>query len=162
MSLSQKFKREYRCWNIIKNACQRKTSEKYKFYGEKGVTFCTQWNSFETFFLEMGKIPENSNSLVLKEGFTEFSKLTAEWGYTKRGRKTSEGRKKNVSKKHVIKNPMNFCLTVDIDQYNFIKRLAISKSQVAGEVVTANELIRGALNKVFPYSAQNDMFEGQK
>lgn len=161
MSLSQKFKREYRAWNVIKNACLKKTNKKYPLYGAKGITFCKEWMEFDQFFKDMGEMPDYCDGLILSDKLKGYSKFNASWGKVKRGMPAQEKRL-TKSKKTIIKDAMSFCLTLNQDHYAYIKRQAIMRSQQTNEQVTANDLIREALIKAFPHTSQYDMFGGVK
>jgi len=52
--------REYRAWVNMRNRCFRKSDKAFGRYGALGITVCDEWlNSFETFFSDLGKCPEN-------------------------------------------------------------------------------------------------------
>ena len=161
MSLSQQFKREYRAWNVIKNACLKKTNKKYPLYGGRGVQFCKEWFKFEQFFKDMGEMPENCDGLILADKMKGYNKFNATWGKVKRGMPAQQKRQVR-NKKVKIKDAISFCLTLNADHYAYIKRQAIQRSQQTGELTTANDLIREALIKAYPYAGQYDMFGGLK
>ena len=48
------------------------------------------------------------------------------------------------------------------EHYHFIKKQALAKSSATGDLVTANDLMRDALEKAFPAPKQFDMFGGKK
>lgn len=163
MSLSQQYKREYRAWNMAKNACLDKDNKKYKLYGGRGVSFCLEWVEFGYFLKDMGKMPENCDGLILSDKSKGYDKFNCTWGKVTRGMKPSTKKEKGVkTKKKLIKDSMSFCLTLNQDHYAYIKRQAIQRSQQTGDICTANDLIRETLIKAFPYSGQYDMFGGSK
>lgn len=42
--------RLYQTWQNMKNRCRNKNVESYKYYGERGISLCDEWNeSFESF-----------------------------------------------------------------------------------------------------------------
>ena len=45
----------YRSWSGMKRRCQLKTM---RFYGQRGITMCERWESFENFLADMGERPE--------------------------------------------------------------------------------------------------------
>ena len=161
-SYTQSYRREYRAWNVSKNACLVKTNKKYPLYGAKGITFDETWLSFECFLKDIGEMPLECDGLILADPKKGFNKFNVSWGKVKRGMKPQSIQKNIRNKKVIVKNSMSFCLTLNQDHYAFIKRQAIMRSQQTGEVVTANDLIRETLTKTYPYSGQYDMFGGQK
>ena len=42
--------RLYRIWNSVINRCKYKSSSNYKWYGEKGIKVCEEWERFENFY----------------------------------------------------------------------------------------------------------------
>lgn len=47
--------RFYNIWRGIKNRCNLKCMDNYKSYGEKGITYCDEWEYFENFMEDMHK-----------------------------------------------------------------------------------------------------------
>jgi hypothetical protein len=55
-----KYSSEYCIWIGIKNRCLNSKSKDYSRYGAKGIIMCKEWiDSFEQFYKDMGKRPEN-------------------------------------------------------------------------------------------------------
>lgn len=51
--------RTYHSWQAMKRRCNNKKSDKYKWYGARGIRVCKEWNeSFEAFIKDMGLCPE--------------------------------------------------------------------------------------------------------
>lgn len=53
--------REYRSWCALKQRCSNPKTENYKNYGGRGIRFCKRWETFENFYADMGKRPENTS-----------------------------------------------------------------------------------------------------
>lgn len=50
--------KEYASWLNMKQRCTNPKNDRYKDYGGRGITICSQWlNSFVTFYKDMGKCP---------------------------------------------------------------------------------------------------------
>lgn len=45
----EKHKRLYGIWSHIKTRCTNKKYDKYKYYGGKGVSVCSEWDNFDNF-----------------------------------------------------------------------------------------------------------------
>lgn len=51
--------REYRIWKALRNRATNINRPDAKYYAKKGITVCDRWDSFENFYEDMGKCPEN-------------------------------------------------------------------------------------------------------
>jgi hypothetical protein len=51
--------RTYRSWRQMLDRCRRKKNKKYASYGERGITVCERWHTFENFLADMGEVPAN-------------------------------------------------------------------------------------------------------
>lgn len=60
---SRKGTPEYRSWASMMTRCKNENSEKYEYYGGRGITVCERWNDFANFFADMGKRPDGRYSL---------------------------------------------------------------------------------------------------
>lgn len=50
--------REYRAWCEMKRRCDNPNRPRYKDYGGRGIKYCTEWESFDKFLLDMGECPD--------------------------------------------------------------------------------------------------------
>jgi hypothetical protein len=44
----------YRSWEAMKRRCNRESDKSFKNYGGRGITYCSGWESFDGFLLDMG------------------------------------------------------------------------------------------------------------
>ena len=49
---------EYTAWEGMKQRVGNPNSKHYSYYGGRGIAIDARWNSFEEFYLDMGKRPE--------------------------------------------------------------------------------------------------------
>lgn len=47
----------YRVWNGLRNRCNNPNNKDFVHYGQRGITVCERWNSFENFLGDMGEKP---------------------------------------------------------------------------------------------------------
>ncbi len=45
----------YRSWKEMRQRCLNPNSDKWKWYGGRGITICQEWNSYERFLADMGE-----------------------------------------------------------------------------------------------------------
>lgn len=48
----------YNIWSGMKARCNNKKCNKYKYYGGRGISICSEWDSFTTFYKDMGDKPK--------------------------------------------------------------------------------------------------------
>lgn len=49
--------RTYSIWRAMRQRCSNPSNTRYKDYGAKGITVCSDWKEFETFLKDMGEAP---------------------------------------------------------------------------------------------------------
>ena len=49
--------REYRAWSNMRARCRNTNSPDFKYYGGRGIRVCERWDSFVTFYADMGDCP---------------------------------------------------------------------------------------------------------
>jgi hypothetical protein len=47
----------YKTWHTMKIRCSNPKSNRWKYYGGKGVKVCERWNDFKNFLADMGERP---------------------------------------------------------------------------------------------------------
>jgi hypothetical protein len=74
--------RTYRIWAGMKYRCQSPDCASYRNYGGRGITVCDEWQSFESFYSDMGKAPAG---LTLERINNEagYSKSNCRWATRK-------------------------------------------------------------------------------
>ena len=48
----------YRSWEAMRRRCLSSKSDRFAYYGGRGIKICSRWNSFENFLDDMGLRPE--------------------------------------------------------------------------------------------------------
>jgi len=74
----------YNIWQNIKNRCTNPKSDKWKWYGGRGITVCEEWkNSFEAFFSDMGNPTTINHSIDRIDNEDGYYKENCKWSTTK-------------------------------------------------------------------------------
>lgn len=47
----------YRSWSMMRNRCQNPKSDRWPYYGARGIQVCERWQSFDNFLADMGPRP---------------------------------------------------------------------------------------------------------
>ena len=50
--------KEYNSWRGMKERCTNPNNSHYHLYGERGISYCEDWELFENFYRDMGDCPE--------------------------------------------------------------------------------------------------------
>lgn len=53
----------YRAWADMKQRCKNPAVRNYHRYGGRGITYCSRWESFDNFHMDMGAPPGKKYSL---------------------------------------------------------------------------------------------------
>jgi len=76
--------KEYKIWKKMRERCLNPNCKEYKHYGGRGIFVSEQWNNFQNFINDMGKIPGNGFSIERKNVNGNYEKENCVWIETKR------------------------------------------------------------------------------
>tara|TARA_R100000951_G_C2555208_1_gene153764 strand:- start:98 stop:496 length:399 start_codon:yes stop_codon:yes gene_type:complete len=54
---------EYKIWVAMRKRCNNKNADNYSRYGGRGIQVCSEWNSFEQFYKDIGPRPSDAHSI---------------------------------------------------------------------------------------------------
>lgn len=70
---------EYRVWAAMKRRCSLSKGWSHRDYIERGISVCARWQSFESFFEDMGPRPSRKHSLDRTDNDGPYSKKNCQW-----------------------------------------------------------------------------------
>lgn len=73
----------YKSWESMRARCNNPKNEGYKDYGDRGITVCKRWDSFENFYVDMGDRPSKQHSLERKDVNGNYEQNNCKWATKK-------------------------------------------------------------------------------
>lgn len=70
---------ECRAWHAMHSRCGDPNQPSYHRYGGRGITVCEEWQSFETFYRDMGPRPSPKHTLDRIKNHLGYSKENCRW-----------------------------------------------------------------------------------
>jgi len=93
----------YQTWQAMKTRCLNPKSSSYKNYGDRNITICDKWMSFEGFFEDMGERPDGY-SLDRIDNNKGYSKENCRWATP------AEQNRNTRQNKFLTKNGKTMCM----------------------------------------------------
>lgn len=110
--------KEYNIWSEMKQRCNNKNCKNYKNYGGRGIRVCAEWESFETFYKDMGQ-RSSGFSLDRIDNNGNYCKENCRWATAKEQVRNTR-RAMLLSYKGLRKCIADWCDELDIT-YNTIR-----------------------------------------
>lgn len=95
---------EYGVWASMWSRCTNPNVPSWKTYGEKGVSICDRWISFENFLSDMGLRPSKHHTLERKDNHLGYSPNNCCWATR------SEQSRNTCRTKLITRNGLTLCL----------------------------------------------------
>lgn len=92
----------YRTWKEMRQRCQNPNSDKWKWYGGRGVSVCPQWEVFEIFLADMGERPAG-HTLDRRDSDGNYEKDNCRWATPKQQAETNRGVFKKGHNSHALR-----------------------------------------------------------
>lgn len=119
---------EYRSWQMMKNRCLNPRATDYAYYGERGITICSEWMEFREFFKDMGPKPTKLHTLERRDNDKNYCKENCLWATRKQ-----QARNRNFLKKYRGKFVWEIAAELGIKPSTFHCRLWQHKTGLISE-----------------------------
>ena len=122
--LSKIHPQEYKTWKDMRSRCNNKNDSDYANYGGRGIFVCERWDSFASFFDDMGSKPEGMtiDRIDVNGGYEasncRWATATTQANNKRNNRKLSNGR-----------NITELCRDAGIDRKKVDYRLSVGYSE---------------------------------
>ena len=106
----------YSVWKSMKERCNNPKTNRYKYYGLKGISVCARWNKFSGFFADMGASYSQGLTLDRLNNNKNYCKSNCKWSSPK---EQARNRSSNIRIKfnNKVKILITWCEELGID-YN--------------------------------------------
>lgn len=105
---------EYSSWLCMKSRCLNTNDTNYSNYGGRGITICNEWiNSFEQFYKDLGKKPNNKYTLERIDTNGNYVKNNCKWS-TRQNQSNNRRNTKFITYKNKTKPLTIWCAELNI------------------------------------------------
>jgi hypothetical protein len=71
--------KEYTCWQNMHQRCNNPKHSHYRWYGEKGVTICSDWSDYEQFLADVGRSPPDKQYIDRIDPYGNYEPANVRW-----------------------------------------------------------------------------------
>lgn len=63
VNFNTKYNKEYRTWIKMRDRCNNPNNKDYSYYGGRGISVCSEWDSYAQFIQDVGMAPTPRHSI---------------------------------------------------------------------------------------------------
>lgn len=134
--------RLYRTWQHMRSRCMNKDNDSFANYGGRGITICSEWDSFENFRDDMGNPSSPEHTIDRIDNDKGYSKSNCRWANA-----TTQGRNKRnnrvIEYQGEMKTVMEWHEVTGIPYTTLLNRLR--KKAPVEKIMASGKFTRGGL-----------------
>lgn len=134
------FPKEYIAWSNMKQRCTNPKNPRYSDYGGRGIFYSANWESFEIFFLDMGRCPPDFTLDRINNDLSYY-KENCRWATRKQQQNNQRIRSDNTSGSRGVwfrKNRNHYVAEFNNKYIGSFKTLEEAKQAYANYITTNN------------------------
>jgi len=112
----------YKLWQSMKGRCLIPGSNKYEYYGGRGITVCKRWLKFKNFYKDMGDRPEGL-TLDRINNNKGYSPSNCKWA-------TKKEQMRNKRDNHLLTFKGKNSANISVGRRNWIKRQNLTDCRI--------------------------------
>jgi len=118
---------EYIVWKRMRSRCRSQADKNYARYGGRGIDVCVEWESFATFYRDMGQRPTPKHTIERVKNDLGYSKNNCRWA-TRREQACNTSRNRLLTFNGVTQSIPDWAETLGISGKTLAQRLRMGWS----------------------------------